>query len=75
VSLLERGLKSPTLRTVFGIAEVLGERRFELVKRAEEILTLLAKHPVLLAEVIDHLQLRSGIRRPLSPRAELSGHR
>lgn len=38
ISLLERGLKSPTVRTVFRLAEVLKVRPSELIRRAEVLL-------------------------------------
>jgi transcriptional regulator with XRE-family HTH domain len=37
VSLMERGLKSPTVRTLFTLARILRVRPSELVKRAEAL--------------------------------------
>ena len=38
ISLLERGLRSPTVRTVVKLAEVLGVRPSELIRRMEDFL-------------------------------------
>jgi transcriptional regulator with XRE-family HTH domain len=38
ISLVERGLRSPTIRTVVLLAEVLGVRPSEIVRRMEELL-------------------------------------
>ena len=39
VSLIERGLRSPTVRVVVRLAEVLGVRASEIVRRMEDILS------------------------------------
>jgi transcriptional regulator with XRE-family HTH domain len=38
VSLLERGLKSPTIRTLFAIAKVLDVQPSEVLRRTEDLL-------------------------------------
>jgi transcriptional regulator with XRE-family HTH domain len=38
ISLLERGLKSPTIRTVFAVANVLKIRPSDVVRRTEDLL-------------------------------------
>jgi len=38
ISLLERGLKSPTLRSLFAVAKVLEVRPSEILRRTEDLL-------------------------------------